>query len=124
MVPPQVTGIAITLDWSAATDIEPRHVNQVLAQLGNPGQDGVPDGIYLALGSVAPPIIQGNDDETRQRAVEALGDSIGVSVQGRYHMSRGSVDVVIKILQTVADQYDAVVRRAEGTEGPDSEVDR
>jgi hypothetical protein len=36
-------------------------------------------------------------------------------------MSRGPVDVAIKILQTVADQYDAVVGRAEGTRGRTAE---
>jgi hypothetical protein len=118
VVPPQVSGgpanVSVTLDWSGADGVEGHHINQAMAQLGVPGPDGTPDGIYVALGSVLPPVVLG-DDEARREALESLRDSaLKVAVQGRFHMSRGLLDALIRLLQTTAEQYDAAARQAEG----------
>jgi hypothetical protein len=116
VVSPQVSEsvppIEVRLDWSDAAAVEPRHINQVVAQLGNPAPDGVPDGVYVAFGDVPPPVVV--DDEDRRRLIERLqGSDIKVTVQGRFHMSRGLLDALIRVLQTTAGQYDTAVRLAE-----------
>jgi hypothetical protein len=106
-----VPQVAVVVDWSAADDVEPRHVNQIMAQLGVPAPDGVPDGIYVALGSILPPVVSGSDDESRLKAVHDLqGSTIKVGVQGRFHMSRGVLEALINVLQATAAQYDAATR--------------
>ncbi len=120
-VPPQVAEsipqVTVTLDWGAAAAAEPRHVNQLMAQIGVPTPDGVPDGIYVTLGNVLPPPVGGTDEESRRRAAEALqGSTVAVSVHGRFHMSRAVLGVVIDVLQGAAAQYDAVSRQARAIE--------
>lgn len=104
--------LQVRVDWSDAAAVEPRHVNQIAAQLGNPTPDGVPDGVYLIFGNVSPPVVL--DDDDRRRLIESLeGGAIKVTVQGRFHMSRGLLDALIRALRTTAEQYDAAVHLAE-----------
>jgi len=109
--------IAVKLDWSDIAAMEARHVNQALAQLGPPTPDGVPDGIYVGLGAVLPPMFPGAeqaDDESRRRTLESLqADPVKVAAHGRFHMSRGLVEALIQILTATAAQYDAAVEQAQ-----------
>jgi hypothetical protein len=106
--------ILVSLDWSEAEQTSAYHVNQVLAQVGPPSSNGIPDGIYVALGSVSPPVIP-PDDERRQARVAELADSVlKVTVHARVQMSREALRDLIKVLQTTAEQYDASVRMAAG----------
>jgi hypothetical protein len=128
-VPPQVTGpppvVTVNVDWTPAAAVQPQHVNQVMAQLGNPAPDGIPDGVYIGLGSVAPPIVGGPDAAAVQKQLAELqGSTAKVDVAGRFHMSRGLLDAVIEVLQTTAAHYDAAVRQAEAARASGSEVDR
>lgn len=91
-----------------------QHVNQALAQIGVPSTDGAPDGIYITLGSSEPPLIVGDEDE-RKQALEALG-TIKITVHGRFHISRGQLDDLIRVLHTIAEQYDEVVDSLTGTQ--------
>lgn len=123
VAPPEVSAgpayVAVTLDWSDADGVDARHVNQVIAQLGVPAPDGAPDGIYIALGSLLPPVVLG-DDEERRRALDRLqGTPVKVTVHGRFHMSRGLLEALIQLLQTTATQYDAAVHDAEAAKGKD-----
>jgi hypothetical protein len=116
VVPPQVgeasPSIQVRLDWSDAAVVEPRHINQVVAQLGNPGPDGVPDGVYVIFGDVPPPVVV--DDVDRRRFMESIqGSDVKVIVRGRFHMSRGLLEALIRALQTTAEQYDSAARLAE-----------
>jgi hypothetical protein len=99
--------IQLLQDWSAVADVPVQHVNQALAQIGVPSQDGAPDGIYISLGSSEPPLVYGNEDE-RKRTLEALS-TIKVTVYGRFHISRGQLDDLIGVLHTIAEQYDVIV---------------
>lgn len=109
-VPPQVT---VRLDWADAATTSTEHVNQVLAQIGGPtGREGVPDGIYLTFGAVAPPIIP-SDEEGRRLAIQELASGLlKVTVRSKLHMSREIVDELIRVLQTTAAMYDAAVEGA------------
>lgn len=98
------------VDWSDIADAPVQHINQSLAQIGGPAQNGIPDGIYLALGSAEPPLVFGSEED-RQRALEKLR-AVKVSVHGRFHISRGQLNDLIQVLQTVAAQYDAIVSNA------------
>ena len=106
--------IQLLQDWSATADVTVQHVNQALAQIGLPSQDGVPDGIYLSLGSSEPPLVFGSEEE-RQQALETLG-TIKITVHGRFHISRGRLNDLIRVLQTTAEQYDRIVDSLAGTQ--------
>lgn len=107
--------VAVSLDWQDAATVEPLHVNQLMAQMGIPAPNGVPDGIYITLGRVLPPLAGGPDAESQRKALESLeGSTVKVGVQGRFHISRDLVDSLIQVLQNMADQYDATVQRSGG----------
>lgn len=110
-VPPQVT---VRIDWTDSAAIDAQHVNQVIAQIGNPTPDGVPDGIYVTFGSVPPPVVVGPDEESQRAQLANLqGSSVKVAVASRLHMSRGLVDALVQVLQTATAQYDAAASQAE-----------
>lgn len=105
--------VAVTLDWQDAAAVEPLHVNQLMAQIGVPAPNGVPDGIYITLGRVLPPLAGGPDEESQRKALESLqGSTVKVGIQGRFHISRAQVDSFIQVLQDMADRYDATVQRS------------
>jgi hypothetical protein len=105
--------VAVRVDWTEVNALDPRHINQLAVQLGSPTPDGIPDGVYLAVGALTPPILQVSDAETaRKLADELKGTSLTVVAHGRFHMSRGLVDVLIRLLQVVAEQYDSLVEQA------------
>jgi hypothetical protein len=99
--------IGFRLDWTDAYTVPALHANQALGQLGTPVK-GIPDGIYLVLGSVEPPVIA--DEQDRDHAIEELTASgLKVKAQGRFHLSRETALEVIRILQAVTTQYEAAV---------------
>jgi hypothetical protein len=114
--------ITVRLDWSEAATAPAQHVNQLLGQIGPPMANGIPDGVYLTFGSVAPPVIPPPDDEAgRRAAIEALRTGLSkVSVHGRLHMSRDLLDDLIRVLQVTASQYDTAVKMA-SEHGPGKE---
>jgi hypothetical protein len=84
--------------------------------MGPPTRDGIPDGIYLALGNIAPPIIIG-DDETRQKTIDAIKESgLQVDVYGHYHLSRERLTDLIEALQQTVKNYDAMAMAARSDE--------
>lgn len=110
--------VSVRLDWSAAEACPAQHVNQVLAQVGPPSGSGVPDGIYVAVGSVSPPVIPA-DPGGRAERVAALGaGAVKVAVCGRVNMSRAVLDDLMRVLQVTADQYDAAVALARRPRAP------
>jgi hypothetical protein len=108
-VPEQVP---MRLDWSDAESSPASHINQVLAQIGPPSSNGVPDGLYLAMGSVAPPIILGDDDQRTERIAELTGGILKVAVHARVHISREVLGDTIRVLQQAAEQYDSALALA------------
>jgi hypothetical protein len=118
-IPPQVN---VRLDWSAVDACPTQHVNQIIAQVG-PAQGGIPDGVYIGLGSVPPPLILAVNEAERAEMVAVLSaQPIAVTVHGRFHMSRAVLGALIKSLQTTADQYDAVVQHSAGEQPPEIEA--
>ena len=104
--------VSVRLDWSAAEACPAQHVNQVLVQVGPPSESGVPDGIYVTVGSICPPVIPA-DPEGRVERVAALEASVvKVAVYGRVSMSRDVLDDLMRLLKLTADQYDAAVALA------------
>jgi len=103
--------VTVRLDWGEAATVPVQHANQALGQLGTPVK-GIPDGIYLILGSVEPLVIP--DEESRTRAIEDLAaHGVRVTVQGRFHISRQAADELVRILGESVALYDAAVRAAE-----------
>jgi hypothetical protein len=108
-VPEQVS---VRLDWSEVEASPAPHVNQVLAQIGAPTGRGVPDGVHLALGSISPPVVLGDEEERAARAAEISRSTLKVTVHARAHVSREVLDDIIRVLQTTAEQYDAMAAMA------------
>jgi hypothetical protein len=107
--------VQLRQDWGGIVDVSVQHVNQALAQVGPPSQDGTPDGIYLSLGSAEPPIAFGSEEE-RKRALEAIS-AIKVTVHGRFHVNRAQLDDLIEVLHTIAAQYDDIAESLAGAYG-------
>ena len=101
--------VSVSLDWSGTESAHAEHVNQVLAQVGPPGPDGMPDGIYVTMGSVPPPaLIEG--DPSQARLLEKIRTSgVTVNVLGQFHMSRAMLSDMIRVFQTTVDKYDEAV---------------
>jgi hypothetical protein len=103
--------LTVRLNWAGVEAVPVQHVNQALGQLGTPVK-GIPDGLYLVLGSVEPPVIP--DEESRALIVEGLmANGAQVTVQGRFHLSRETAGEIIRVLQDITAQYDAAARLAE-----------
>lgn len=100
------------LDWSEVESSPASHINQLLAQIGPPSSNGVPDGLYLAMGSVAPPIILGDEDQRTARITELTGSILKVAVHARVHVSREVLGDMIRVLEKTAEQYDAALAQA------------
>jgi uncharacterized protein (DUF1778 family) len=101
--------VAFQIDWPVAADVSTQHVNQFTLSPGLPTNDGTPDGIYLELGHLAPPVIRpGTDPATMEK-------HLSVQMLGRFHFSKERLDELIASLQEVAQNYEKI-RRAARTE--------
>jgi hypothetical protein len=81
--------------------------NQFLVTLGPPTSAGVPDGIYLVLGTVAPPPVMGDTPEDRKASATAAARAgVTAEIHGRYFLTRGRLDEVIRALETIRAKYD------------------
>lgn len=104
---PKLPTLSITVDWGDATGLPTTHVNQFAVVLGPPTMSGAPDGIYMLLGHLSPPLILGTDQASRIREFEAQ-KNIKVNVLGSFHLSRERLEELIRILQQTASNYDQV----------------
>ena len=111
--------VAVRLDWSAAEACPAQHVNQVLVQVGPPSESGVPDGIYVTVGSISPPVIPADPEGRAARVAELTASVVKVAVYGRVSMSREVLDDLMRVLKLTADQYDAAVALARRPRAPE-----
>jgi len=111
--------VAVRLDWSAAEACPAQHVNQVLVQVGPPSESGVPDGIYVTVGSISPPVIPADPEGRAARVAELTASVVKVAVYGRVSMSRDVLDDLMRLLKLTADQYDAAVAVARRPRAPE-----
>ena len=87
--------------------------NQFAVTLGLPTQAGVPEAVYLTMGNLEPPLLVGTDAEII-RKLESMGGQLHVRPLGRFVLTRGRINELIKILQDVAKQFDAAQTQAQG----------
>jgi hypothetical protein len=113
---PDLTELAVTVDWSTADSVPIEHVNQFIGQPGPPTLSRTPDGIFLLLGSIPPPIIPG-DPEGQRRAIESLKNGLPVTIHGRFHLSRERLNELIDVLQQTAANYDALAEQGRAASG-------
>jgi len=106
-------------DVRAADACPAQHVNQVLVQVGPPSESGVPDGIYVAVGSISPPVIPADPEGRAARVAELTASVVKVAVYGRVTMSRDVLDDLMRLLKLTADQYDAAVALARRPRAPE-----
>ncbi len=98
--------VAVPVRWNLE-GVPTLFANQFVATRGPPTTDGVPDGIYLVLGTVAPPIIIGETPEARKAYVEAATrGGLTAEIHGRYFLTRGRLDEVITALETIREKFD------------------
>ena len=104
---PKTRVVAVPVRWNLE-GVPTLFANQWLATLGPPTADTMPDGIWIwLLGTVAPPIIIGDTPEARKAYVEAATrGGLTAEIHGRYFLTRGRLDEVITVLETVRDRYD------------------
>lgn len=106
------TQVKARLDWSQTASATAQHANQVLAQVGNPGSDGLPDGIFVTLGSAPPPPLMPDDPHLEEMLRQMIETGVRVNVLGQFHISRQLLGDLIGVLQVTADKYDAALRQA------------
>jgi hypothetical protein len=107
--------VQVRLDWGAVEAAQPVHANQVLTQVGPPGSDGKPDGLYISFGSVPPPVLL--DDEAQREAVLDRLREVGVKVNvlTQVHITRQLLGDLIGLLQTTAEKYDSAAKIGQAT---------
>jgi hypothetical protein len=104
------TLVKVRVDWSEVENARAYHVTQAIGQVGPPGSDGMPDGIYVTLGTIAPPALLDGDAEAVSQALERLTSrGAKVNVVSQVHMSRQMLNDFIGVLQATAAKYDAAV---------------
>jgi hypothetical protein len=106
------TQVRVRLDWSQTASAAAQHANQVLAQVGTPGGDGLPDGIYITLGSAPPPPVLDDDPQRDEFVKQLIEAGVRVNVLGQFHISRQLLSDLISVLQVTAEKYDAALRQA------------
>jgi hypothetical protein len=105
------------VDWGDAADVPTTPLNQFVCQVGPPLRDGRPDGIYLLLGNIVPPLFIGDSQEERQRFIDIALAGAKVQVHGRYVLSRERLDELIAALQKIAEIHDSAAEAARGRVG-------
>ena len=100
--------LELELDWSAAAALDAKIANQFIVQLGAPATGGAPDGVYLIIGEVTPPLIISNTAEGRKAQAESYGGRLPVRAHGRYYLTRARLEELRKVLDRIAAQYDEV----------------
>ena len=101
---------SFSIDWSGVDAVQPHLVNQILTQIGMPA-GGTPEGIYVTLGSITPPIIFGNEDLQREQEA-AYGGRLKVSPVCRFMLSRARAEEMIDLLRNAITQYDEATEKA------------
>ncbi|WP_030934694.1 hypothetical protein [Streptomyces sp. NRRL S-646] len=79
--------------------------NQFAVTVGLPTQSGMPEAVYLTLGSVEPPLLFGTEADVKQQ-LESTGGTLTVRPLGRYVFTRGRLDELIAVLQSAANAFD------------------
>jgi hypothetical protein len=109
--------VGVRLDWGAAESAPVQHVNQVIGQVGPPAGNGTPDGIYVAMGIVHPPVIPPDDEGRAKRVAELANSQLPVSVLGRFQLSREVAADLVRVLSTTIEQYDVAANQARAQAG-------
>ncbi len=105
--------VAIEADWSVAQTTPVLLANQFVVQLGvetSSLKHPVPDGVYLIVGEVAPPVLVGSPERQREQA-ERLQGRIPIQVHGRFFMTRERLGELITLLEETRMRFDAAVAR-------------
>jgi hypothetical protein len=95
--------IVVNLDWGDLAALQVQHVNQSMCQLG-PVVGGIPDGIYLALGSFDPPVPPVGGVAGQVGALRS--HSAKVTPYGRFQLSRQAADDLLRLLRQSLAIYD------------------
>lgn len=117
--------VRIRLDWGNAQQAQPLHANQAIAQVGSPGSDGTPDGVYITLGNAPVPVLLEGDEANREAIIEELATAgVKVNILGQFHISRQLLADIISVLQTTAAKYDAAAQQGRQDRSQEPGADR
>lgn len=107
-------------DWTSVDLLAIHPVNQFVTQVGPAsGKSSVPDGIYLALGTAAPPIFLGTPERVAAQ-VRDYGPRVPVTAVARLVLTRERAAELASALLAAVTQYDAVVGNRSAQEVPDA----
>jgi hypothetical protein len=108
-----VPRLQLKVDWSDFDGAAPQSANYFAASVGLPDDIGRPDGVYLAMGHLTPPMLLRGSPEEMQEQVDRFGGRRKVQVNGYYVISRSRLRELIGVLQTAAGQYDEIIDQLE-----------
>lgn len=103
--------MTLRVDWSRADDVPAEPANQFVVNVGLPDKAGTPDGVYLLLGHLTPPILLPGTRNEVVEQLETIQSKRTVEVRGRYLLSRQRLNELIEVLQIAAVQYDKIAER-------------
>lgn len=108
-VSPLEKPVSFEPDWSSADELPLIPVNQYVTQVGpGAGPMGVPDGIYLTLGTASPPIFVGDPERVREQ-LESHGNRVRVSAIVRVVLTRQRAEELAEMLTIAARQFDVAL---------------
>lgn len=108
--------VAVDIDWSSANAAPVEVASHFAVQLGTATgapDHPRPDGVYLVVGHVAPPVAIGTPEAIRKQ-LEKLNNQMPVTVHGRYFMTRERLAELIQLLTATADNFDRTIAQAGG----------
>lgn len=98
--------LTLRAKWGDLDGVPVEPANQFIAAVGLPSESREPDGITLVFGYLGPPLLLGTQEEILRKAEELT--ELPVEIKGRYLLTRGRLEELIKVLQSAAKQYDQV----------------
>jgi hypothetical protein len=98
--------VQFEISWDQAEDLPLQFANQFAVQWGSgAGADQVPDGIYLTVGTIAPPIFTGTPEQI-QRQLDKHSKSVPVRPLIRLVISAERAEELVALLQTTLKQLE------------------
>jgi hypothetical protein len=95
--------VQVSIIWPEVDEVPVLKANQFLGQISQ-GPAGQPEDFVVTIGYFPPPVLLGTPEEQRA-TMRALG-AISVKTLSRVSLSRDRLGELIKVLQTIAEQYD------------------
>jgi hypothetical protein len=106
------------VDWGPGSDLPVQFANQFAVQPGPAaGAQQVPDGIYVTVASIAPPIFVGTPEQVQRQASEHP-KTLPVRPLIKFAMSKERAQELVAVLLTTIQQLEDAENKSEQTVRP------